>query len=82
MSFIVKIDPEAIADIQSAIECYNEQREFLGSIFLHELNDHIEQLRSNPYYQIRYLEVRCLPLRRFPFMIHYTLEPERNLVVI
>ncbi|MDP2366036.1 MAG: hypothetical protein Q8M94_19970 [Ignavibacteria bacterium] len=79
MSFKIKIEPEAVDDIQSSIVWYNKQQAELGKKFLSELKLHINLLKTNPFIQIRYNKVRCLPLRSFPFMIHFTVnESESN----
>lgn len=82
MTFTIKIEPEALVDIQDAIDWYNSQQTELGQKFYHYLEDYIEHLKSNPYYQIRYSNVRCIPLRKFPFMVHFTVDEQNSLVVI
>lgn len=73
-TFNVKIEPEAIQDIQDAIHWYNNQQDGLGGQFYSQVLDRIESLRQNPFYQIRYKNVRCVNLSDFPFMIHFTIE--------
>ncbi|MEQ9008459.1 MAG: hypothetical protein RLP12_11280, partial [Ekhidna sp.] len=58
------------------------QKPGLGALFLEEINSSVEQLKINPHYQVRYDEVRCLPTRIFPFMIHFTLNEEAQTVII
>jgi hypothetical protein len=82
MSFKIKIEPEAIDDIQSGIAWYNKQKPGLGKSFLSELKIHINLLKTNPFFQIRYDKVRCLPLISFPFMIHFTVNESESLVII
>ena len=82
MSFKIKIEPEVVDDIQSGIVWYNKQQAGLGKRFLSEVKLHISLLKANPFFQIRYDKVRCLPLRSFPFMIHFTINESENLVII
>lgn len=73
MPFEVLIDPLAIRDIQEAIDYYDEKAAGLGKKFESELNDQILFLTKNPFLRTRYDDVRCLVLKAFPFMIHFTL---------
>ncbi len=82
MSFVIRIEPEAKQDIQEAIDWYNYQQSGLGGKFYLSFLDNIQRLKTNPYYQIRYADVRCLPITKFPFMIHFTIEASSNTVII
>jgi toxin ParE1/3/4 len=41
-----------------------------------------KSLKTNPFFQVRYDEVRCLPLKTYPFMIHFTIDQADQLVVV
>lgn len=64
MSFTIKIEPEARVDIQEAIDWYNEQQSGLGKHFHAAVKVNLDKLRLNPYYQFRYEDVRCLPMKK------------------
>jgi toxin ParE1/3/4 len=72
MKFIIEIDSRAVQDIQHAIDYYDEQQIGLGKIFESTLNKHFISLEKNPFFYIRYDNVHCLPLKKFPYMIHFT----------
>lgn len=74
MSFTIVIDPRAIQDIHEAIEYYDKQQPGLGKRFEAELDDYLTTLENNPFYHQRYDDVHCLPLKRFPFMVHFTID--------
>ena len=74
MSFEVIILPIAIQDVQDAVDYYDEQSFGLGEKFERELNQFLETLEVSPFFQNRYNAVRCLPLKKFPFMVHLLLE--------
>jgi len=82
MTYKIKVEPEALQDIQDGIDWYNEQQTGLGRKFHTEVKTFFKKLRSNPFFQIRYDEVRCIPLKKYPFMIHYTLNEKEKVVVI
>jgi plasmid stabilization system protein ParE len=82
MNFVVQIEPEAIQDIQDAIDWYEHQQKGLGEKFYHYLDNVLESLGTNPYYQVRYSNIRCLPLQKYPFMIHFTIDEANAFVII
>jgi toxin ParE1/3/4 len=69
--FKVSIEDNALLDIQEAIDYYDDQQIGLGKKFEHSLHKSITALTKNPFYQIRYDHIRCLPLKKFPYMIHF-----------
>ena len=82
MGNTIKIEPEALKDIQEAIIWYNEKQPDLGASFLQEVKENFSKLKINPYFQIRYDNVRCLPLNKFPFMVHFTFSENEKLIII
>lgn len=82
MPFKIKIEPEAQLDIQEGIEWYNEHQKELGEKFYLAVISRIDTLAENPHFEIRYDQVRCLPIKKFPFMIHFTVDESKNIVII
>lgn len=83
MSYKVQIDEEALLDIQLATDWYNEQLPGLGTRFQKQIKAQISGLSKNPnVYAIRYENVRCLVVKRFPFMVHFTLNSDDLVVKI
>ena len=71
-SFKIKIQPRAFKEIQKGIDYYNAKQKGLGKRFYKNVSDSFAVIKKNPFYQIRYDDVRCLPVKKFPFMIHFT----------
>jgi toxin ParE1/3/4 len=82
MKYKIQIEPEAQQDIQDAVRWYNSQQKGLGRRFYDELKEFIAALKHNPLYQIRYDNVRCLPIKKFPYTLHFTINETEKLVVI
>ncbi len=80
--FEVVLEPDAVLDIQDAIDYYDTKVSGLGAKFLNEIESCIQTLQKNPFFQIRYEMVRCLPVSRFPFMLHYTVDEQLQIVNI
>jgi toxin ParE1/3/4 len=76
MAHKIVLDPKAILDIQKAIDYYDDQQIGLGLKFERNLDKHFTAILKNPFYQVRYDDVHCLPVKKFPFMIHFIIENE------
>jgi toxin ParE1/3/4 len=82
MEFNTIVLPSAIKDIQQIIDYYDSVQFGLSEKFYDELNDYILSLQKNPYFQLRYSTVRCLPLKKFPVMIHFIVDEKLNNIYI
>ena len=82
MKFDVVVEKRAIEDIQEAIDYYNIQKAGLGKKFEQEVDKYLNTLVKTPLFQIRYKNVRGLPLKKFPFMIHFSVDNEIETVLV
>lgn len=79
----LKIDEEALYDIQEATNWYNEQSAGLGVRFQKQVKLQINSLKKNPkLYSNRYADVRCMLIKNFPYRVHYTVNVELYIVEI
>jgi plasmid stabilization system protein ParE len=83
MAFKIKLEPKAFEDIQEAIEYYNEQQVGLGKRFHKTIKLAFDTLKNDPFFQIKYDEVRCFYTKPFPFLIHYiVIEHSKTVLVL
>jgi toxin ParE1/3/4 len=82
MDYTIFLDESASQDIQDAIDYYEEQQSGLGERFENALNKEILVLEKNPFFQLRYDNVHCLPLKKYPYMVHFTIDEEGFRVII
>ena len=81
--FYIDIEPEALEDIQKAIDHYDSKRIGLGEEFYNAIDEYIEFLGINHYaFAIKYDEIRCLPLKKYPYTIHYKVLSSQKTVSI
>ncbi len=79
----VKIDPDALTDIQEITEWYNTCKPGLGKRFQITVKRHINSLRDSPQaYAIRYQGIRCMAIKRFPYMVHFYMNDKNNTVEV
>jgi toxin ParE1/3/4 len=72
----------AIADIQQGMEYYDSLQNGLGIRFYNSVNDAITLIERNPHFQKRYDEIHCLPLKKFPYMLHFSIYPENQIIKV
>ena len=79
----VKVEPKALTDIQEITDWYNERQAGLGKRFQETVVRHINSLSTNPQkYSIRYKEIRCMKIKKFPYMVHFFINNENRIVEI
>ena len=78
--FILVVSPAAIADIQKGIDYYKEIDKALGVRFHNAIKSTFNELKKNPYYQVRYKDVRIRTVKKFPYLVHFMVK--RNEIII
>lgn len=82
MIFNVVIEPRALVDIQDAIDYYDSKKSGLGEYFYQMIDEHLDTISRNPFFEIRYKDYRGLPVKKFPFIIFYFIDEELKTVHI
>jgi mRNA-degrading endonuclease RelE of RelBE toxin-antitoxin system len=82
-TYNVKIDPDAIVDIQEIKKWYNDIQGGLGNKFRNIVMEQIKSLKNDPQiYAIRYKEIRCMIVKQFPYMVHFYINEDNKLVEV
>jgi toxin ParE1/3/4 len=82
MGFKLKIEPLAKLDIQNEINFYNSKQKGLGKKFHTETKVYFKAILKSPFFGIRYDNVHCLPLKKFPAMIHYNVDEIKKIIIV
>ena len=79
----VKIVQEAVADIQEISDWYNDLQNGLGKRFHDITIKQIDSLKKDPQiYALRYKEIRCMLVKKFPYMVHFHIDDEAGVVEV
>ena len=82
MVFKVLIVKRADLEIEEALLYYENISKGLGEKFLLDYNDHLKTLYNFPIFEEKYNIVRTLPLKKFPYTIHFTVDEFEKIVHI
>jgi hypothetical protein len=83
IKYQILIETDALQDIRNASEWYDKQGFKLGHKFQEQVKKQINSLKISPLrYCIRYAEVRCMHLIKFPFMVHFSVDNQVQTVNI
>ena len=75
MSYSILITPAATEDIAVAVEYYNAVAVDLGYRFAELVAEYFSRIAELPTASaVRYKNVRCKPMKRFPFLITFTID--------
>lgn len=69
-------------EVDEIAEYYESLSDGLGTKFFNEFQDYVETLISFPFFEEKYNTVRTLPLKKFPYTIHFTLDEGKKTVYI
>ena len=79
----VKIEQEALEDIQEITNWYNDQQTGLGKRFQNTAIKQINTLSKYAHsHAIRYQEFRCMIIKKFPYMVHYYINEDNSVVEV
>jgi plasmid stabilization system protein ParE len=79
---LFKVNPQAKLDIQDQIYYYNKQQKGLGKRFHNDVKSTFKNIRKNPFFQTHYKDIRCLPLKKIPSMVHYTVDENQKQITV
>ena len=83
MPYTILVTPTATDDIAAAIEYYNALATGLGYRFADLVADYFDRIADLPTASaVRYRNVRCKPMKRFPYLITFTIDEAAHSVNI
>lgn len=83
MGWKVVVSPQALAEMDEAISWYQEKSAKAASLLMSELANRFHALERNPFYTRRYKDIYCIPLKRFPYMLHFQIHmPEQEVRIL
>lgn len=69
-------------EVDEIIDYYELVSKGLGIKFNNEFDDYVETLKTFPFFEEKYNIIRTLPLKNFPYTIHFTVDELEKIVSI
>lgn len=69
-------------EVDEIAEYYESLSNGLGTKFFNEYQNYVDTLATFPFFEEKYNIVRILPLKKFPYTIHYTVDEITKIVSI
>ena len=80
MAYNIIVSPRAQQEIEDAIDYYSLHSADAPSIFISSLRDAYRVLSQNPFYRIRYKNIRAVKLSKFPYVLYFIINEKLNTV--
>jgi hypothetical protein len=81
--FPISFSPLAIEDTEQAFHYYEQQQSGLGKQFTAQLQLSLNAIKRNPFFaSVRYDDIRCARVKKFPYLVHYHIDEAGALVTI
>ena len=83
MAFKIIFMPQVFDDVQDAVNWYNERQKGVGKRFFSVVKIHFGLLKKDPFcIAVKYDDIRCMPVSKFPYNIHYKIKSDSKTIVI
>ena len=80
MAYSIVVSPRAQVEIEHAADYYAQDSTDAPLHFIAALRESYQSLSVNPFYRIRYKNVRALRIKKFPYMLYYVVNEQRSTV--
>ena len=81
-NFNINVYEEASSDLKYALNYYKKISPARARKFLTAANSSFNDLKKNPFYQIRYDNFRLKVIKGFPYVIHFIVEEKTKTVFV
>jgi mRNA-degrading endonuclease RelE of RelBE toxin-antitoxin system len=82
MVYNLIVSPRAQKEIEKAIDSYIPNYADIPNNFVIQLVRVLNTLKINPFFRIRYKNVRSLKLKKYPYSLYFVVNENRNVVKI
>ncbi|TKB98954.1 type II toxin-antitoxin system RelE/ParE family toxin [Pedobacter cryophilus] len=78
MAYKISISPLTQSEIENAIDYYSLYSADAPKYFILSLKNAYSSLSKNPFYQIRYKNIRAFKLKKFPYSLYFIIDEENK----
>lgn len=82
MAYKIIVSPKAQKEIENAIDYYALYSSNAPKSFINLLKDTYRSLENNPFFNVRYKNIRALKINKFPYSLYFVIDETQNSVRI
>lgn len=82
MGYKIIVSPRAQKEIENAIDYYTLNSTNASINFIIILKDAYTTLERNPFFKVRYKNIRALKLKKFPHSLYFNINENQNTIKI
>ena len=82
MAYKIVVSHRVQKEIENAIDYYTLYSSDAPAAFIALLNEAYTALAINPFFGVRYKNIRTLKLKRFPYSLYFIINEKQNVVRI
>jgi hypothetical protein len=83
MKFAVKYNPEFFIDLVHAVDWYSDKQTGLGKRFFNKVKKQTAELTTSAlFFAVKYDDIRCMRIEKFPFLVHYRVNKQTSTVKV
>ena len=82
MEFKIIISPRAQFEIETITDYYSEISRNVLIHFNERLTETYNYLKINPYFEKRYKNFRAVPIKKFPYLLFFTIDEDKKIIKI
>lgn len=80
MVYKIIVSPRTQKEIENAIDYYALYSSNAPQSFIHLLKDTYTTLETNPFYSVRYKNIRALKINKFPYSLYFVINEPQQMV--
>jgi toxin ParE1/3/4 len=83
MSYKIVVTPDAIKNIENAVNYYKfEVSDKVAKLFINDYQKTFKDIQKTKYFQYFFEDFRGKPMKKFPFIVFYTINEEIKVIFI
>lgn len=80
MAYKIIVSPRTQKEVENAIDYYSSLSDDAPLNFVQAVKETFDSLSVNPFFRIRYKNVRALKINKFPYSIYFVINKNEQIV--
>ena len=83
MIYKIVVTPDAIENIENAVNYYkNIASPKVAKLFIDDYRKTFKDIQKTKYFQFFFEDFRCKPMKKFPYVVFYTIDEDIKVIII